>query len=94
MKFAIPTAMIPVGEIKDIAIAAEINGFHSIAVSDHLFHPKEFSVPYPYTPDGSVRWEEGTDWPDPINLLSFLAGATTNLNFYTCLLYTSPSPRD
>ena len=85
MKFAIPTAMIPVGEIKEIAIAAEINGFHSIAVSDHLFHPKEFSVPYPYTPDGSVRWEEGTDWPDPINLLSFLAGATTNLNFYTSI---------
>ncbi|MEK9649800.1 MAG: TIGR03619 family F420-dependent LLM class oxidoreductase [Gammaproteobacteria bacterium] len=85
MKFAIPTAMVPVGEIKELALAAEINGFHSIAVSDHLFHPKQFSVPYPYTPDGRVRWEEGTDWPDPINLLSFLAGATKNLHFYTSI---------
>ena len=85
MKFAIPTAMIPVGEIKEIAVAAEINGFHSIAVSDHLFHPQEFSVPYPYTPDGNVRWDKGTDWPDPISLLSFLAGTTTTLNFYTSI---------
>jgi probable F420-dependent oxidoreductase len=85
MNFGIPTAMIPVGEIKELAIAAEQNGFHSLAVSDHLFHPKQFSVPYPYTPDGKVRWEEGTDWPDPINLLSFLAGATSSLNFYTSI---------
>ena len=72
MKFAIPLSMLPMDEIKPLGIAADEIGYDFLAVSDHLIHPENFSVPYPYTDDGSVRWEQGTDWPDPINSLSFL----------------------
>ncbi|MEC8465723.1 MAG: TIGR03619 family F420-dependent LLM class oxidoreductase [Pseudomonadota bacterium] len=83
MKFAIPLSILPTNELLEITLQAEKCGFDSVATSDHLIHPKNFSVPYPYTEDGKVRWEEGTDWPDPINLFSYLAGATTKINFYT-----------
>ena len=83
MKFAIPLSILPTNELLEITLQAEKCGFDSVATSDHLIHPKNFSVPYPYTEDGKVRWEEGTDWPDPINLFSYLAGATKKINFYT-----------
>ena len=63
MKFAIPLSMLPMDEIKPLGIAADEIGYDFLAVSDHLIHPENFSVPYPYTDDGSVRWEQGTDWP-------------------------------
>ena len=90
MKFAIPLSMLPMDEIKPLGIAADEIGYDFLAVSDHLIHPEHFSVPYPYTDDGSVRWEQGTDWPDPINSLSFLAGATSNIRFYTSV-YVLPA---
>jgi probable F420-dependent oxidoreductase len=90
MKFAIPLSMLPIDEIKPLAIAAEKIGYDYLAVSDHLIHPETFSVPYPYTEDGSVRWEPGTDWPDPINTLSLIAGATSNIKLYTSV-YVLPA---
>ena len=90
MKFAIPLSMLPIDEIKPLAIAADQMGYDSLAVSDHLIHPETFSVPYPYTDDGSVRWEAGTDWPDPINTLSLIAGATKNIKLYTSV-YVLPA---
>ena len=67
MKFAIPLSILPMDEIKPLGIAADEIGYDFLAVSDHLIHPETFSVPYPYTDDGSVRWEQGTDWPDPVS---------------------------
>ena len=64
MKIAIPLSMLPVDEIESLAIAADEIGYNFLAVSDHLIHPERFSVRYPYTEDGNVRWESGTDWPD------------------------------
>jgi len=55
MKFAIPLSMLPIDEIKPLAIAADQMGYDSLAVSDHLIHAETVSVPYPYTDDGSVR---------------------------------------
>ena len=90
MKFAIPLSMLPIEEIQPLGIAADQMGYDYVAVSDHLIHPETFSVPYPYTEDGSVRWQPGTDWPDPINTLSLLAGATKNIQFYTSV-YVLPA---
>ena len=55
MKFAIPLSILPSEELLPLTIEAEKAGFDAIAVSDHLIHPKNFSVPYPYTEDGKVR---------------------------------------
>ena len=90
MKFAIPLSILPMDEIKPLGIAADEIGYDFLAVSDHLIHPETFSVPYPYTDDGSVRWEQGTDWPDPVSTLSFLAGATKKIRFYTSV-YVLPA---
>ena len=35
MKFAIPLSMLPIDEIKPLAIAADQMGYDSLAVSDH-----------------------------------------------------------
>ena len=93
MKFAIPLSMLPMDEIKPLGIAADEIGYDYLAVSDHLIHPENFSVPYPYTDDGSVRWEQGTDWPDPINSLSFLAGATSNIRFIPVFTFSQQGIR-
>jgi len=45
MKFAIPLSMLPIDEIKPLAVAADQMGYDSLAVSDHLIHPETFSVP-------------------------------------------------
>jgi alkanesulfonate monooxygenase SsuD/methylene tetrahydromethanopterin reductase-like flavin-dependent oxidoreductase (luciferase family) len=39
---------------------------------------------------GVCGGNQGTDWPDPINSLSFLAGATKNIRFYTSV-YVLPA---
>ena len=48
MKFAIPLSMLPMDEIKSLGMAADEIGYDFLAVSDHLIHPENFSVPYPY----------------------------------------------
>ncbi len=45
MKFAIPLSMLPMDEIKSLGIAADEIGYDFLAVSDHLIHPENFSVP-------------------------------------------------
>ena len=83
MKFA--QAMIGL-ETKDyvaVAVAAETAGFDSVALSDHVVYPQEFSSPYPYTPDGKPQFDPTWDFPDPWVTIGALASATTSLEFFT-----------
>ena len=43
-------------------------------MSDHLINPVETRSTYPYTKDGTRRWEMGTPWPDPWVTIGHLAG--------------------
>jgi probable F420-dependent oxidoreductase len=46
-----------------------------------VVNPQTITTPYPYTDDGSRRWQSFTDWPDPWVMIGALAAITENLMF-------------
>ena len=51
-------------------------------------------LPHKSSFDG-ILWHQGeTDWAKSGSLDTDLAGLEIDTNYYSCLLYTSPSPRD
>ena len=78
----------PVDHLLPLARAADELGYHSMAVPDHVVDLEELATPYPYTADGSRRWDSGTAWPDPwvlIGALAFshrVAAQTTAIRLY------------
>ena len=83
MRFSIGLAYSPPEHYVPIAKAADEAGYHAIAVSDHVINLEELKTPYPYTPDGSRRWEPFTPWPDPWVSIGAMAAATERLSFFT-----------
>lgn len=69
-------------ELPAIARACEDAGFEGIIVPDHLVLPHKVDT-YPYTPDGSQRWPDGTLWPDPWVAIAAMAAVTERLRFTT-----------
>jgi len=83
MKFAISVAMSDPLHLCEMAKAAEAAGWDSITLADHVIHPETFRTPYPYTPDGSPRWEQSAAWPDPFVAIAAMAAVTERLRFST-----------
>lgn len=83
MKFALSTFMTSVGELPEIAVAAEEAGWSMITMSDHVANLQTLKTPYPYTPDGKRRWPEFTEWPDQLVAMGAIATATKTLRFTT-----------
>jgi probable F420-dependent oxidoreductase len=83
MEFCIATAFSPVDQLVPLARAAEEHGFAAVSLSDHVVNPVELRSPYPYTPDGSRRWEMGTPWPDPWAAIGAMSAVTERLRFFT-----------
>lgn len=83
MKFAISTAFTPLREVCQLAQAADRFGYEMMAVSDHVVHPRELKSPYPYTADGSPRWEPFTDWSDAWVMIGAMAAVTERIKFTT-----------
>lgn len=81
MKFVLSTSFSSVAHLTQIAPVADQSGWHSISFSDHVVHPKAINTPYPYTDDGSRRWDAYTDWPDPWVMIGALSTITTRLRF-------------
>jgi probable F420-dependent oxidoreductase len=52
-----------------------------MSFSDHVVNPETINTPYPYTEDGTRRWQSFTDWPDPWVMIGALAAITTRLRF-------------
>jgi probable F420-dependent oxidoreductase len=48
-----------------------------------VVYPEKLDTPYPYTPDGSRRYDETSQFPDPWVAIGALAAATTRLRFTT-----------
>ena len=76
MKFVLSGSFTPVAHLPELAIAADQTGWDMITLSDHTVNPETLTVPYPYTPDGSRRWPEFTDWPDQIVMMGAFATVT------------------
>ncbi len=83
MKFVCHLAFGPTEHMLPIARAAEEAGFDTLALSDHVVHPETVKAPYPYTADGSLRWEPFTDWPDPWVSVGAMAAVTERIRFVT-----------
>jgi len=81
MKFVISGAFQPPEHLIPLAIAAEEAGFEAISFSDHAVYPEKLDTPYPYTEDGSRRYDETTEFPDPWVVIGALAAVTKRLRF-------------
>ncbi len=71
------------GDFCEVAVTAERCGWDFVAVSDHVVHPEKLATRYPYTDDGSRRWEAFTPWPDPWVAIGAMAAVTERLRFLT-----------
>jgi len=67
--------------IRDYAQAAEALGYAHVGADDHVVGPN------PDRPGGWTEWvTNSTPFVEPFVLFSFMAGATTRLEFATCVL--------
>ena len=85
MKFVTSLAFTPTTDLCAIARAADEAGYGALAISDHVVHPRKIDTPYPYTPDGTPRWEPFTEWPDPWVAIAAMAACTDRLRFFTSI---------
>lgn len=83
MRFSIATAYLPPEELAPIARVADELGYHTLFLSDHVVNLETLETPYPYTDDGSRRWEPMTPWLDPWITAGALGAITENLRFST-----------
>ncbi len=83
MKFVLSAAFSPVTQLPELAAAADACGWEAMTLSDHVVHPEVIDTPYPYTDDGSRRWEAFTEWPDPWVAIGALSAVTRRLKFTT-----------
>lgn len=81
MKFVLSTAFSTVAHLTKLAPVADESGWDAMSFSDHVVHPEQITTPYPYTKDGSRRWDAFTDWPDPWVMIGALSTITTRLRF-------------
>ncbi len=89
MRFSIVTAFQPVDHLIALARAADQLGYHAISVPDHVIDLEELTTPYPYTDDGTRRWDIEAEWPDPWVLIGALAAVTTRVRFFTSVYVAS-----
>lgn len=92
MKFYVSTAFLDVAEVVDVARAADELGYDGMGIPDHVVNLETLATPYPYTKDGSRRWEPFTHWPDPWVMIGAIALATRRLRFVTTVYL--PAMRD
>lgn len=89
MKFVISAAFQPADHLVPLARAADESGYEAISSSDHAIFPETLDTPYPYTEDGSRRYDESSEFPDAWVLAGALASVTQRLRF-TSNVYVLP----
>ncbi|TQC49028.1 LLM class F420-dependent oxidoreductase [Rhodococcus sp. WS4] len=72
--------------ILEFARAAESLGFDEISAVEHSVVIADTTSDYPYSPSGKSHLPDDCSLPDPLELLSFVAGATTTLGLATGVL--------
>jgi probable F420-dependent oxidoreductase len=83
MEFCFSATFSQPDELVPLARAGDEHGWSTVSVSDHLINPVETRSTYPYTKDGTRRWEMGTPWPDPWITIGHLSAVTERLRFLT-----------
>jgi probable F420-dependent oxidoreductase len=72
--------------VLEFARAAESLGFDEISAVEHAVVIGDTGSEYPYSPTGKSHLPDDCPLPDPLELLSFVAGATTRLGLATGVL--------
>ncbi len=70
-------------QLVDIATIAEEVGFEGLGLAEHLVTPDVITSTYPYSADGTARWDGSAHFPEPWALASMLASHTRRLRFCT-----------
>jgi probable F420-dependent oxidoreductase len=83
MQFCYSATFSATDDLVPLAKAGDEHGWSTLSVSDHLINPVATRSTYPYTKDGTRRWEMGTPWPDPWVTIGHLAAVTSRLRFLT-----------
>lgn len=83
MRFTVSSAFQPLDQLVEIARAADELGYHAISLPDNVVDLEELSTPYPYTEDGTRRWDIGAPWADPWVAIGAMSAVTTRLRFFT-----------
>lgn len=91
MKFGVvvPVELGMAGEpdrVLEFARAAESLGFDEISAVEHAVVIANTASEYPYSPTGKSHLPDDCPLPDPLELLAFVAGATTRLGLATGVL--------
>ncbi|WP_345346618.1 LLM class F420-dependent oxidoreductase [Rhodococcus olei] len=73
-------------QVLEFARAAESLGFDEISAVEHAVVIADTASEYPYSPTGKSHLPDDCPLPDPLELLSFVAGATTRLGLATGVL--------
>jgi probable F420-dependent oxidoreductase len=71
------------------AVGAERSGFDSIVVVEHTVVISDTSSTYPYSRSGRMPLADDCVMPDPLDLLSFIAGRTERIGLATGVLIVS-----
>lgn len=83
MKFVISAAFQPPEHLVPITVAAEDAGYEAVSFSDHAIYPETLDTPYPYTDDGTRRYDETSEFPDPWVVAGALSSVTSRIRFTT-----------
>jgi len=92
VKFYVSTAFLDIEDVVEIAKAANDLGYDGMGIADHVVNLETLETPYPYTKDGSRRWDAFTHWPDPWVMIGAIALVTGRLRFVTTVYL--PAMRD
>lgn len=74
------------GIIAPFAQAADEAGFASLWVFDHVVLQRDQESKYPYSPDGKMGFAPTNDFIEPLTLLTYLAGITSNVRLGSSVL--------
>jgi probable F420-dependent oxidoreductase len=83
MKFAMSMAGLGARHYPEVAETAEMNGFDSIWMPEHLIFPVEMTPNYSYTPDGYPPMHSDTPAFDPWIVLGGVATRTSTIRLAT-----------
>jgi probable F420-dependent oxidoreductase len=72
--------------VAEPARRAEAAGFDSIWTSDHVVMPEVVTSRYPFTDDGTIKWDPDEPWYDPIVWCAAIAVVTERVEIGTAVL--------
>lgn len=72
--------------LPDAARMAEELGFDSVWMSDHVVMVEGAASPYPFDPDGAMRWDLDHPMFDALISLAVAGAVTTRIGLGTCVL--------